>query len=78
MWWLKKRGAIKNLISNFYKSLFTATAGSRMEELMMHISPKVSDKMNSSLLWPFTAEEVKGGLDAIGDLKASGVDGMTV
>lgn len=33
--------------------------------------------MNSSLLKSFTAEEVKEGLDAIGDLKAPGVDGMT-
>jgi hypothetical protein len=29
-----------------------------MEELMMHISPKVSSEMNDSLLRPFTAEEV--------------------
>jgi hypothetical protein len=72
-----EEGAIKNLISNFYKSLFTATAGSRMEDLMMQIPPKVSEEMNNSLLRPFTAEEVKGGLDAIGDLKAPGVDGMT-
>jgi len=68
---------MKNMISNFYSDLFTATQGERMEELLSQIAPKVTMDMNSSLLQPFTAEEVKGGLDAIGDLKAPGVDGMT-
>jgi len=33
--------------------------------------------MNEMLLKPFSEEEVKAGLDAIGDLKAPGADGMT-
>jgi hypothetical protein len=33
--------------------------------------------MNSSLLRPFIEEEVKVGLDSIGDLKAPGADGMS-
>jgi hypothetical protein len=74
---VEDEGTIKNMISNFYKSLFTATAGSRMEELMLQISPKVSHEMNAALLRPFSPEEVKCGLDAIGDLKAPGADGMT-
>ena len=37
---VEDEGAIRNLISNFYKNLFTATAGSRMEELLLHISPE--------------------------------------
>lgn len=54
----EEKGEIMNLISNFYKHLFTTTAGSHMEELIMHISPKVSSEMNDSLLRPFIAEEV--------------------
>jgi hypothetical protein len=68
---------IKNLISNFYRNLFSATTGARVEELLSQIAHKVSDDMNTSLLRPFSAEEVKGGLDAIGDFKAPGSDGMT-
>ena len=48
-----------------------------MEELLLQIPPKVSEEMNNSLIRPFMAEDVKGGLDAIGDFKAPGSDGMT-
>jgi hypothetical protein len=74
---VEEEGAIKNVISNFYKNLFSATAGSRMEELMLQMSPKVSVEMNDSLLRPFTTKEVRSGLDAIGDLNAPAADGMT-
>lgn len=33
--------------------------------------------MNRVLLKPFSEDEIKAGLDAIGDLKAPGADGMT-
>lgn len=38
---------------------------------------KVTADMNNSLLRPFTEEEVKAGLNAIGDLKSPGADGMS-
>jgi len=65
------------MITDFYKALFTATSGSRLDELMAHIPSWVTPDMNEALLKAFTAEEVKVGLDAIGDLKAPGADGMT-
>ena len=65
-------------VSNYYKHLFTSSAGNRMEELLLQIVPaKVTARMNSNLLRPFTEEEVKAGLDAIGDLKAPGAGGMS-
>ena len=63
------------MITDFYKALFTATSGSRLDELMAHIPSRVTPDMNEALLKAFTAEEVKAGLDAIGDLKAPGADG---
>lgn len=63
-------------VSNYYKNLFTSSAGNRTEELLLSVPPKVTAVMNSSLLRPFTEEEVKAGLDAIGDLKSLGADGM--
>lgn len=74
---VEEEGEIRDLVSNFYRELFLASAGTRMEELMESINPKVSTPMNDGLLQPFTVEEVKMGLDAIGDLKAPGADGMT-
>jgi hypothetical protein len=68
---------ISSHIPDFYKKLFTATTGSRMDELLQQVSGRVTEEMNNTLLQPFTAEEVKSGLDAIGDLKAPGSDGMT-
>lgn len=64
-------------VSNYYKNLFTSSAGNQTEELLLSVPPKVTAVMNSSLLCPFTEEEVKAGLDAIGDLKSPGADGMS-
>jgi hypothetical protein len=66
---------IRALISNFYKDLFASHAGGHLDGLLQHVSSKVTDEMNDSLMKPFTVEEIKQGLDAIGDLKA-GADGM--
>lgn len=74
---LEDEVAIKGEITNFYTNLFTASAGNRMNELLQQIPAKVTSEMNESLLKPFTAQEVKAGLDVIGDLKAPGADGMT-
>ena len=38
---------------------------------------KVTEPMNDSLLKDFTADEVRQALDNIGDLKATGPDGMS-
>lgn len=65
-------------VSNYHSNLFTASAGHRTDELLQNIHAKVSyDDMNRILLKPFTEEEIKMGLSAIGDLKAPGADGMS-
>lgn len=64
------------VVSNFYKDLFTARAGSSDDELLRHVVPRVTPEMNEALLREFTDEEIKQGLDGIGDLKAPGKDGM--
>jgi hypothetical protein len=72
---VEEEEAIKNLVANSYKDLFTSHAGTRLDELLMHVQSRVSMDMNEFLVRPFT-KEVKQGLDAIGDLKAPGADGM--
>lgn len=64
------------LISNYYNDLFTSSAGNRMDEMLLSVHGKVSPEMNHVLLEPYTVQEIKGALDAIGDLKAPGADGM--
>jgi hypothetical protein len=67
---------IKVLVTNFYKSLFLSSAGSRYDELLQHVPPRVTEAMNAYLLAEYTEEEVKFALDGMGDLKAPGPDGM--
>jgi hypothetical protein len=64
------------VITNYFKSLFSSTAGDRQEELLSQVVPRVTHDMNSSLTKDFTEEEVKTALNSIGDLKAPGMDGM--
>ena len=44
--------------------------------MLSRLSPSITLEMNDLLLGEFTPEEVKAALDAIGDLKAPGPDGM--
>lgn len=66
----------KLLITNFYKDLFRSSAGTRFDELLSQVQPKVMPMMNDFLLREFSGEEVKSALDSMGDLKAPGADGM--
>ena len=45
-------------------------------EILNKVQPRVTVEMNERLLEPFTEEEVKKALYAIGDFKAPGTDGM--
>lgn len=67
---------MKEVASNYFLNLFQSTLGTRMEELLQHVQPRVTDEMNESLCKPFSNEEVMAALDGIGDLKAPGPDGM--
>lgn len=64
------------MIIEFFKQLFTSNGGQNSQKLLDVVDRKVSGAMNESLRAEFTREEVKEALDAIGDLKAPGPDGM--
>lgn len=74
---VEEDGELQELITNYYKKLFPTNAGNHMEEFLQHVKQSVSNDMNNQLLCEFTEEEVRQGLDAIGDLKAPGADGMS-
>lgn len=47
------------LVANYYKNLFTSHAGTRIDEHLEYVTPKVTGAMNRGLLAPFTEDEVK-------------------
>jgi len=75
---VKEDKEIVALITNFYKDLFHSHAGSRYDELLEKVHPKVSSDMNAALQREVSDEEIKSALDCMGALKAPGMDGMPV
>lgn len=49
-----------------------------MQQLLAVVQPVVTMEMNASLTAEFIVDEIKGALQAIGDLKALGPNGMPV
>jgi hypothetical protein len=68
--------ALKNLVTNYFSSLFTPIVGTEMNGVLDSITPRVTDEMNDYLNLEYTEDEVKRALDEMGDLKAPGADGM--
>jgi exonuclease III len=73
---VEDEGAMKDVVTNYFVNLFSSNAGTRVDELLDHIDPRVTPAMNELLCKEFNAQEVKEALDSIGDLKAPGIDGM--
>jgi ribosome-binding protein aMBF1 (putative translation factor) len=60
------------LISDYFAGLFTTEVDEPDPELIEKVTPRVTEEINTELLKPFTAEEVKKALFSIGDMKAPG------
>jgi hypothetical protein len=73
---VEEEEAMKEVESNYFLNLFQSSPGTRMEELLQHVHPRVTQDMNNSLCKEFTNKEVLEALEGIGDLKAPGLDGM--
>jgi hypothetical protein len=73
---VEEEEAMREVATNYFMKLFTSHAGTRMEELLGHIDPRVTQLMNEMLCKEFTVKEVEEALNSIGDLKAPGPDGM--
>jgi hypothetical protein len=57
--------------------LFIAQDVLQPQEILHHVPCKVTEEMNESLTWPFSANEVKKAIFMMGPNKASGPDGLT-
>uniref|UniRef100_A0A8I6XX79 Reverse transcriptase domain-containing protein n=1 Tax=Hordeum vulgare subsp. vulgare TaxID=112509 RepID=A0A8I6XX79_HORVV len=73
---VEEEGEKEAVIIEYFGELFTSAAGTRMEELLLHVSPRITPTMNEMLTKVYTPEEVHAALQSIGDLKAPSMDGM--
>ena len=67
-----EEGELKETITNFYKLLFHSNAGTRYDEIMNEVQPRVTDVMNQFLVRDVFDEEIKAALDSMGDVKRQG------
>jgi hypothetical protein len=74
--WMEGEEEERAFIANYFSLLFRSNGGHISQQLLNVVDSRVSPDMNASLMRVFTGEEVKVALDSIGDLKASGPDGM--
>ena len=68
---------LTNYVCSFFQDLFCSSNLHRLPELLDKVHLRVTNAMNDILLGEFTREEVKVVLDHIGDLNATGPDGMS-
>jgi hypothetical protein len=67
---------LKPLVFQYFAHLFSSEVTQVDPTMMEKINPKVTDLMNTNLLAPFSAEEVRKAMLSIGDYKAPGPDGL--
>jgi hypothetical protein len=64
------------MIHEYFSTLFTSEVQQMNPQLLERVIPRVTPEMNTSLLKPYTTEEVKEAMFSIGDYKAPGTDGL--
>ncbi|KAK8461281.1 hypothetical protein SEVIR_1G007383v4 [Setaria viridis] len=69
-------GTMCNIVQSYFETLFTSEVGNPDPSVLLDVKRSVTQDMNTELMRPFTAEEIKRVLFQIGDLKAPGPDGM--
>jgi hypothetical protein len=74
--WVEEEEEKRRFITNYFRDLFRSGGVVDSHELTDIVPSQVTEEMNNSLVAEITSEEVKSALDAIGDLKAPGPDGM--
>ena len=73
--WIKEK-ELTDHITEYFSKLFTSKVQHPNQEVLSLVRRRVSNEMNSALLAPYTAEDVRKALFDIGDLKAPGPDGL--
>lgn len=66
------------LIQDYFMNLFSSEVMEVNPEVLMDVRRQILPEMNREFLAPYSYEELKNALFNIGDLKASGPDGLHV
>ena len=75
--WCTKKNKITEIASNYFKELFTSSALDRIKETVAAVEKVVTPEMNSKLLTPYNAVEIKQAVFQMHSSKAPGPDGMS-
>ncbi|XP_070660430.1 uncharacterized protein [Malus domestica] len=73
--WHDDRRGMEEIVVSYFTQLFRSSGGENFGDILCHISPKVTDEMNSSLLSPFMDEEIKCAVFQMHPTKVPGPDG---
>jgi hypothetical protein len=76
--WVEGTEALKPLILNYFTNIFSSEVHAVDPAMLEKINPRVDAAMNNLLLVPFDVDDVKKVAFSIGDLKASGPNGLHV
>jgi hypothetical protein len=74
--WIEGEEEKQMFITNYFTQLFRSSTQGNVHQLLQAVRPCGTTAMNADLVSDFTQEEIKMALEAIGDLKAPGPDGM--
>lgn len=74
--WVEEKN-LASYVETQYKSLFQSQGVNRLDDIMNSVQRRVSLAMNIKLMAAYTEDEVDKALNAIGDLKAPGLDEMS-
>ena len=74
--WKEELDDINSIITSYFKELFTSQVTVPDINVLSKVQRRVSEAMNTTLMAPYTAEEVREALFSIGDFKAPGPDGL--
>ena len=74
--WCTEESQIKNIVVDYYESLFSSSSPSELEKILEKVQPLVTEPINLTLLKDFSREEVELALKQMEPITAPGLDGM--
>jgi len=74
--WCTEDTQIKNIVVEYYQSLFSTSSSSEFSYILGKFQPSVTDSMNAMLLRDFNREKVEIAINQMKAITAPGPDGM--
>ena len=73
--WCTEESQIKNIVVDYYQSLFSSSSPSELEKILEKVQPLVTEPINLTLLKDFSREEVESALKQMEPITAPGPNG---